>query len=186
MWQGTDEFDDYFLWLGSLVDVDWDRYSELLYILDNIEFRWSLSQDESRATEGLMLREEFASLDIVNNDWVAFIDEPCSVLEALIPLARRMNDLFTNENTGDTTRVWFWTFIEHLGLKPYTNDRLIQRLYTSDDYDIQTIVNRWLDRDFEPNGKGSIFPLSDAKGDQREVTLIYQMYNYVQENYLCD
>lgn len=183
MIQGTDEFDSYFLWLGSLVDVDWDRYSELLYILDHIEFRWSIPQDESRATEGLMLREEFYNASNHIEDWVLFLDTPCSVLEALIPLSRRMDSLLTDEFKGDRSRVWFWEFIENLGLRPYDNNRIKTRLYDNCDYDIQTIINRWLDREFDFDGTGSIFPVPGAVGDQREISTIYQMYNYVCAKY---
>ena len=183
MCQGTDEFDSYFLWLGSLVDVDWDRYSELLYILDNIEFRWSIPQDESRAVEGCLLREEFYNASNGVEDWVLFLDKPCSVLEALIPLSRRMDDLLTDEFKGDRSRVWFWEFIDNLGLRPYDNNRIKLHLYDNCDYDIQVIVGRWLDREFDFDGSGSIFPVPGCVGDQREISTIYQLYNYVCAKY---
>lgn len=184
MQQATDEFDGYFLWLGSLVDADWDRYSELLYALYSMDFIWCLEQDESRATEGLMLREEYHSL--AQDDSVMLMDKPCSVLEALIPLARRMDDMLIDDYTGNRTRVWFWEFIRNLGLKKYNNDRLLHKLETDDDYDIQATIMKWLEREFEYNGKGSIFPLKESSCDQRSKTLIYQMYDYCFENYLVE
>lgn len=178
----TGEFDGYFLWLCSLVDADLERYSELLYILYNIEYRWSIRQDESRATEGIMLRDEYYLSSNMEEYWVLDWDGPCSVLEALIPLARRMDDILTDEFTGDRSRVWFWRFIENLGLRPYDNNHLLNDIYDACEYDVQLIVNKWLDREFEFDGTGSIFPVPGAVGDQREISTIYQMYNYVNVN----
>lgn len=183
MWQATDEFDGYFLWLGDLVEVDWDRYSELLYALHLMDFTWCLEQDESRSTEGLMLREEYYELSGREEDWVMLLDRPCTVLEALIPIAKRMDDILVDEDTGDRTRIWFWEFIGNLGLKKYTNQRLIGRFKTDDDYDIQMIVRTWLDREFQYDGKGSLFPLKEPSCDQRSRSIVYQMYDYAFENY---
>ena len=183
MVKGTDEFDGYFLWLCSLIDADLDRYSELLYILYNMEYRWSIRQDESRATEGLMLRDEYYQLTDKEASWVLEGDWPCNVLEALIPLSRRMDDTLTDEYHGDRSRVWFWEFIENLGLRQYDNQHLKNDIYDACEYDVQIIVNRWLDRRFDFDGTGSIFPVPGAVGDQREISTIYQMYNYVCAKY---
>lgn len=188
MKQAHDEFDGYFLWLCELVNADLDRYSELLYILHMTDFVWSIAQDESRASEGLLLREEYYGLD-PDEDWIMFLEKPCSVLEALIPLARRMNDMFEDENKSDMTRVWFWEFIKNLGLKKYSNVRLETApiAYVETDFlDIQFILDNWLNRQFEFDGLGSPFPLKEAASDQREQSMIYQMYAYVTENYLLD
>ena len=188
-----DDYDDYFLWLCSLVDADMDRYSELLFTLYGIPFIWVLEQDQSRETEGLLMREEFYEND-TSQDWIWFWEQPCSVLEALIPIARRMNDILTDDDTGDRTRVFFWRFIENLGLKKYTNGEMSlffePRLYSYNDiyettvYDtIKDLINSWLQRCFDWNGVGSIFPLEQADSDQRQTTIVYQMYNYIRENF---
>lgn len=181
-----DDFDGYFLWLCSIVNADMDRYSELLFCLHDTDFIWSLEQDESRATEGLMLREEYYHNDI-SEDWIMFLEKPCSVFEALIPIARRMNDLFMDENTSDMTRVWFWELIKNLGLKKYSNIRLLTgpNAETDTDFiDIQFILDRWLHREFDIDGVGSPFPVPDSGVNQREKTIIYQMYSYVNVNYV--
>lgn len=182
-----DDYDGYFLWLCDLVNADMTRYSELLFRLHDMDFVWCLEQDESRAVEGLMLREEYYGLTDYLEDWVMFMDKKCSVLESLIALARRMSDAMTETESGDTTRVWFWMFIKNLGLKPYSNIRLEAPWYPtseSDLIDIQMIVHRWLNREFESDGVGSIFPLKEARHDQRERTLVYQMYDYIFENFV--
>lgn len=177
------DYDDYFLWLCSLVDADMNRYSELLFILFDTDFVWRLEQDESRRTEGLMLREEFYNYDR-SQDWVMFLEKPCSVLEALIPIARRMNDILEGIDSSDMTRVWFWELLKNLGLNKYSNIRLEYEERESDLIDIQLILSTWMNRDFDVDGTGSIFPLKVPTKDQRERTIIYQMYDYAFENYI--
>lgn len=179
----ADDYDGYFLWLCGLVNADMTRYSELLFRLHDMDFLWILDQDESREAEGLMLREEYLRLTYGEEDWVMLMDKRCSVLEALIPLARRMSDALTEDNSGDTTRVWFWEFIKNLGLKTYSNIRLEYEDGEDDLIDIQMIVHRWLNREFDWDGEGSIFPLKNSAHDQRERTIIYQMYDYIFENF---
>lgn len=184
MFEAT-EYDDYFLWLCGLVDADMTRYSELLYILHDSDFMWCLELDESRETEGLMLREEFYNQDL-SQDWIMFLEKPCSVLEVLIPIARRMNDVFESVDSSDMTRVWFWELIKNLGLKKYSNIRLEYEDRENDLIDINLILSRWMNREFEPDGTGSLFPLKTPTKDQRERSIIYQMYDYAFENYISE
>ena len=48
---------------------------------------------------------------------------------------------------------------------------------------IDDILDRWIERKFSRNGKGSPFPLKKPKKDQRKVELWYQMQGYICENY---
>ena len=171
-----DDFDGYFLWLCSLVNADMDRYSELLFCLHDIDFSWCIDQDSGRAEEGLNLRNEYYTLSNYTADWVMLMDKPCSVLEALIPIAKRMSDMLEGDNSGDTTRVWFWKFLENLKLKKF-NNVFVQHDENSD-YDIKIAVINWLNREFEFDGTGSIFPLKHPKYDERNRTIVYQMYDY--------
>lgn len=176
-----DEFDDYFIWLCDLVNADMDVYSEILYQLHDTDFIWALELDESRAKDGLELRKEY--YDICHDDWVMLMDKGCSVLEMLIALARRMDDMLVSDDVGRRVPLWFWEMFDNLGLKRYTNTFLW--LGREDDlYDIQLILHIWMTRDFEPDGSQSIFPLKNPTHDQRTRTLIYQMNDYVFENYV--
>lgn len=179
-----DEFDDYFLWLCDLVNCDMDQYSELLYYLHDFEFTWSLELDSSRAKDGLELRKEYYD-NVCHDDWVMLMNKECSVLEALIALARRMDDMLVDDNTSSRVPIWFWEMISNLGLKKYTNTFLWIGL-ESDQYDIQEILRTWMNREFDFDGRGSIFPLREPVHDQRERTLVYQMNDYVFENYISE
>lgn len=175
-----EEYDGYFIWLCSLVDTDMSRYSELLYRLHDTDFVWCLDRDDGRAADGLALREEYCSIDIWN-DWVMLMEKPCSVLEALIGLARRMDDMLSDDMVTNHVRVWFWEFIKNLGLKRYSN---IVVSICDADFDIQMILSRWMNREFDFDGSGSLFPLDEPCADQREKTIIYQLNAYVLEKYL--
>ena len=175
-----DEYDEYFLWLCELVNADMDRYSELLFQLHDMDFFWVLELDSSRATEGLALREEWYGLNPYA-DWIMFLEKECSVLEALIGLARRMESMLSDLNTGDRTRVWFWEMIRNLGLKKYTNTKMAGEFGAI--LDIQMVIDNWLNRDFDDGGWGSVFPLDNPTCDQRERSMIYQLYDYLFEKH---
>lgn len=174
-----DEFDDYFLWLCALVNADMERYSELLWHLMDADFYYILELDESRSVEGLALRETFYNRD-KTCDWVMFWDKPCSVLEALIALAQRMNDALMDEIEADRTRVWFWMMVKNLGLKQFDNEKFAENPMNCL-CKIDGIVANWLNRTFELDGFGSVFPLDEPTRDQRRLSLVYQMYDYIFE-----
>lgn len=181
-----DEFDEYFIWLMDLVNTNVDAYSELLYFLHDTDFVWCLDRDDGRAADGLKLRDEYRDAMAgmgFDASWVVLMDKPCSVLEMLIGLSRRMDDMLIEDYMAPRVPIWFWKMIKNLGLAKYTNGILMN---ASDDdyYDIQEILNRWMNRDFEPDGTGSIFPLENAYTDQRERTIMYQLNAYVLENYV--
>lgn len=183
----ANEFDDYFLWLANKVDADLSRYSELLYILYDTDFVYSsdIELDQSRCEDGLSLREDFV-YENPGEDWVFYINRGCNVFEAILALAIRMEDNLAEDNSGDRTRVWFWQFIKNLGLGKYTNDRLTYQGYgrEEDDFCIQEILNKWMFREFDYDGTGSIFPLKKASRDQRNRPIIYQMSDYIFENFI--
>lgn len=177
----SDEFDGYFLWLCSLVNADMNLYSELLWNLQNTDFVWVLELDESRSVDGLDLRREYFETSL--EDWIIYWERDCTVLEMLVALARRIEGVLGDVNTGDRTRVWFWEMVRNLGLKPYTDSRMNFGDYDNDVFDIQMILSRWMNREFDVDGTGSIFPLKLTVHDERERSIIYQMYDYLFENY---
>lgn len=179
-------FDGYFLWLCGLMDISLEQYSELFYILYDTDFLWVTPTDSDRADDGLEMRRKYYEQDR-EEDWIMFIDDGCSVLEALVGIACRMNFLIESEETGDMSRVWFWDMIRNLGLAKFNNMVLINSDGSSNDDQSQAVIdilNRWMMRQFEPDGTGSIFPLSNPKSDQRYETINMQMNLYAQANYL--
>lgn len=147
-------------------------YWSLARQLYTTEFVWFVPNDDNRVEDGRDLRIEFLNAceyDADDDEWLSL---PCSMLEMLIGLSRRLSF----EADGEP-RDWFWHLIENLDLRHY-NDR---------DYDrraerhIEEVLNRVIFRQYDPDGHGGLFPLRDADKDQRKVELWYQMAHYLLE-----
>lgn len=104
-----------------------------------------------------------------DRDW---IDLDASVLEVLIALANR-----AGFETSEAPGLWFFRFLENLGIKDYDDRRWT--VWSEDRVD--RIVERWIAREYNANGEGGIFPLKNPQRDQRDVELWYQMSAYVLE-----
>ncbi len=114
--------DDYYIWLCDMIDLEsHSRYSNLISFLYDTEFVWSVAKDGNRAGDGKHLRDDYILEvgwgDYLDGEW---LNEPCSLLEMLIALARRTRiDIMSDfdMNTDD----WFWIFIKNLGFYGYDN-----------------------------------------------------------------
>ena len=117
--------ENYYIWLCDLVDLEaHGEYSNLFSFLYDTEFVWSVAKDSNRAGDGKMLREDYTHevswFDISYGEW---LNEPCSLLEMLIALARRTRvDLMPEFDITDSD--WFWIFIKNLGFDRY-DDRCV-------------------------------------------------------------
>jgi hypothetical protein len=104
-------------------------------------------------------------LDILNG--------PCSVLEMMIALAIRCEEnIMDDPNVGDRTGQWFWGMITNLGLGSMKDARFDIR-YVDD------VVAMFLDREYEPNGKGGLFTIRHCDCDLRDVEIWYQLCWYL-------
>ena len=72
---------------------------------------------------------------------------------------------------------WFWKFLSNLEIQSY-NDRIYSSMIVEE---VNAVIRRLLDRDYEPNGVGGIFPMHNARQDQRTVELWSQLQFYVLE-----
>ena len=175
---------EYFEWLFRIVSDD-AKHSEisfrkLLMRLHDIDFRYSIPMDDNRYQDGLDLRYRFihSSDDYRGAESTTEIDrfysdKPCSVLEMMIALAIRCeNDIMDNPNMGDRTSQWFWGMITNLGLGSMT-DRNFDIRY------VDEIIERFLDRKYEPDGKGGLFRIRHFNRDLRKVEIWYQLCWYL-------
>lgn len=149
-------------------------YWKLARQLYTTRFTWSVKRDSHRAEDGKALRDLFVDeCDIpdveINWQWL-----DCSVLEMMIGLARRAS--FENgEEPGD----WFWKFLNHLGIQSY-NDRIYTRIVEEE---VDAVIRRLLDREYDENGAGGLFPLQHARQDQTQIELFYQLQAYILEHF---
>lgn len=167
----------YFDWLTDIVCRD--RFSKavsfrkLLAHLHSVEFTNLIERDENRAEEGKELRHRFAYYHASIRNAEIYLNGPCSVLEMIIALAIRCEENIMDDPTmGDRTSQWFWDMIVSLGL-----GSMIDREYDKDYVDF--VIDRFLNREYEPNGKGGLFTINNCEEDLRTVEIWCQMCWYL-------
>lgn len=162
--------DEYYWWLYDLVcgDLysDGISYDRLLRYLYNVEFEWLMPMDKNRAEEGLSLRFRFNQ---ETGREVAFPDAPCSILELMVALAIHCEEsIMVDPRIGDRTKQWFWQMISNLGLRTMTDDRW-DREYVDD------VIDRFLNREYEPDGRGGLFRIRNCPRDVRDMEIWHQL-----------
>ncbi len=178
--------DAYFNWLVSVLPGR-KVFSMLYEFLYNISFKVILPRDNNRCEEAKGLRSEYFLECNCNVD----MDLPANVLEVLLIIARRCDDM-VDSNIG--YQGWFSRFLKYLELVSFNNDNMYMITtsgyysskhdkYFERDEPIVSIIHNWMNRTYNYNGVGGIFPLKNPKEDQRKVELWYQMAQYIDENY---
>lgn len=168
--------EDYFNWLERIVTDD-NEYSLLLHDLHSHDFISLVKLDENREMDGQSLRILFGDENGISyEDAERYLAGPCSVLEMLIGLASRVEGtIFSDFSEGiEETRSYFWEFVSNLGLEQFTNVR-----YSASE--VRHIIETFIFREYEPNGKGGLFPLENPGEDQRKIQIWYQMQMYLIE-----
>lgn len=145
-------------------------YDGLLRILHNTEFAWTISGDDNRAEDGKELRREFLIMgDIPDHlEWRTMT--PCSVFEMLIAFAKRAEFY-----TDFSTREWFWTMIDNLGLKGVTD----AEFNVVDPLEVIDTLEHFMWRRYLPNGDGGLFPLTNPSRDQTQIEIWDQFSDYL-------
>lgn len=136
--------------------------------LQNREFTYTIPLDENRYLDGLKFRKSIEP----------FRSGPCTVLEMICGLADRMEtEIMQNTLYGDRTGQWVTQMVNSMGLCRLDDDHYDKR--KSND-----IITRFLNREYEPNGKGGLFTFrKPVPGDPREVEIWWQMQWWLSENY---
>ena len=73
---------------------------------------------------------------------------------------------------GDRTGQWFWGMITNLGLGSITDDRF-------DEQYVDSVIIRFMERNYEPNGKGGLFTIRNCDCDLRRVDIWKQLCWYL-------
>ena len=144
-------------------------YDQLLSYLSHREFTIIIPNDINRAKDGEDLRLRY---QLVTGEYFES-DEPCSVLEMMVALAIRCEEsIMDNPAYGDRTAQWFWAMIKNLGLYRMTDDNF------DIDY-VSSVVDRFLNREYAPNGEGGLFKINNCRYDLRDVEIWYQLCWYL-------
>lgn len=162
----------YYDWLLEQIKYDPGDYcyDYLFELMMSVPFRWSVPNDDNRAADGIQLRYIFMEKEGWNT--MPLDGEPCTVLEMLIALARRIeNDIMWDGEVNRTSR-WFWEMIDNMGFSE------VERR------DYLRVINLFLDRKYQKNGLGMLFPCvifdDHVKND---VQIWDQAQQYLLENY---
>lgn len=173
--------DDYINWMYSIVaDKKIQRrssYLKLLKHLHTIDFSYSMTMDGNRAADGENLRYRFGDEAGLEPPIVTtFLDDkPCSVLEMMVALAIRCEEhIMGDHDIGDRTGLWFWGMIENLGLFSMTDTAFNKRR-------VDEIIDIFLNREYEPDGKGGLFTVKNHREDLRDIEIWYQLMWYLNE-----
>ena len=77
-----------------------------------------------------------------------------------------------NTEYGNRTDQWFWSMVTSLGLGSM-NDERFDKVCASD------VIERFLDREYKPNGKGGLFTINDCEDDLRDIEIWIQLCWYL-------
>lgn len=170
-------FNEYVNWLFNLVYTDKPQkqlsYKKLLTHLSNTKFRYVIPNDANRAEDGADLRYHFALERNYDPDMtLAILAGPCSMLEMMVGLAIRCEDTVEDPKLGNRTGQWFWGMVSSLGLGSMTDDRF-------DEYYVEKTINIFLDREYEPDGRGGLFTIYNCEYDLRTFEIWRQLCWYL-------
>lgn len=176
---------EYFTWLCNIININRprDSYFILAQTLHKRDYTWFIPNDDNRAADGIKLREKFA--DELRYDNISRIlnRNSCSLLEMLIGVSIRIEDILYDPEEGDRTERWFWEILGNIGLDIYTDSKYAD-VYGREKINI--LIDIVLNRTYRRNGKGGLFPLKGSRRDQRKIEIWYQMCEYLNENYFIN
>lgn len=156
------------------------HYYLLAQILHERIFYSNFANDMNRSEDGKNLRAFFASQYDDPDDILMQLDGPCTVLEMLIGLAKRMDFMFIGSGDRNQASHWFFVLIQNLGLYTYDDDMLLGDEEKHEEVD--RILDILLERHYERDGRGGLFPLRNPYQDQTKVEIWYQANAWMMEN----
>lgn len=166
---------DYFEWMyGLMCDGRFSKsvsYRQLFNFLHDAEFVYFIPYDENRATEGVTLRYHYCLLHNCE-DMEHYLTGPCSVLEMMVALAINCEKLMDDPDIGDRTAQWFWGMINNLGLGSMSDSNY-------NEWHVNDVVTRFLDREYEPDGRGGLFTVRNWDRDMRKAEIWHQLMAYI-------
>lgn len=154
-------------------------YWSLLKQMHTTQFIWLVPNDDNRIEDGRNLRYEFiretncTDEDLVDPEWLSL---ECSVLEMMIALSRRLSFEVERE-----PRDWFWELMKNLEINKHNDALYLENPSVAEE--VFQILSALIWRIYREDGYGGLFPLRDAKQDQRDVEIWYQMSSYLLERY---
>lgn len=157
---------EYFDWLYAEA-FPGNRWYEVMETLHEVTFVWdhNIEHDVNRASDGIQLRRDYLFECGEGREHYDFDVNDASFFEVYVGLAKKMAHLL------DKTLPSAMDYILRMG--PF-NNRMVAD-------EVREIAECVMNREYDYNGVGGLFPLESAARDQRDVELIYQMNLHVLE-----
>lgn len=146
------------------------EYWGLVNLMFDKEFTWSVPHDDNRIADALELRNEFCHETHCRRSQLNRLG-PCSFLEVLIGLSRRLEFIAGGNPSG-----WAWVLLTNLEL-----DKMKDPLTPRKIDQINLLMDIVIERKYAPDGQGGFFPLAWPDEDQTRIELWYQMNYFVEE-----
>lgn len=154
-------------------------YSMLLKTMFDIPFEIMLEMDENRVGDVIIMREDFVSEAFGDKlvDTSVIFDHKVSVFEIILAISKRMEHELCDPIDGiDHSSEYFWELLRNLDVEKYSNARYKEA-------NIRDKCEKFSRREYKKDGSGGIFPLKNARKDQRCEEIWSQMQSYLMENY---
>ena len=146
-------------------------YRKLLTFLHDVEFTYFVPYDENRVADGIALRYKFClAHNCAELEWC--LDGPCSVLEMMLALSMKCEELMDDLTIGNRTSQWFWNMITNMGLGSMNDTNFNEWL-------VNDVVNTFLNREYEPDGRGGLFRVRGWERDMRTAEIWHQLMAYI-------
>jgi len=174
--EGSKLWEEYMDWMLRDLKFNKKGYYKLLLHLHLVPFEWSMVApfDENRAMDGVYNRYYFfRDIGLKDGDF----KNPCSVLEMLYSFAVRVGREWIGYDKSDMEDHFdriFWLFLCNLGLDKYDDSSF-------DEENVNYILHRWLKREYKDDGRGSLFPLKEAKIGYKNLEIFKQMNIFMKQ-----
>ena len=182
------ERERYIAWLAERVDAnlnyDGITFSKLVHILWDIPFMYVLERDAERGNDGNMLRKIYTHTHKIDDYDEVFatayptedsLTAGCTFLEFLVAISERANDIMYDP-LEEKTSIYFWQFLKNIGLDHCSDE---DYGISWDYFYVSNVVGKVLNRNYEADGSGGLFPISNPTEDQRTVEIWYQLQGYL-------
>lgn len=169
--------EDYKEWLIEIINEDRPikraSYSKLLNTLFDTPFEYIHEYDYNRQIDG----EELRNIYIYDggDEEISKWNEQCTVLEVLIALAFKMQQMTVTPTIDYSVGYWFWVMISNLGLGRMSNGNFNK-------HKILNTLNIFMNRKYRYNGEGgNIFIIVNSNEDLRELEIWHQMCHFLND-----
>lgn len=162
-------------------------------LLNEIQFTFVNPKDDSRAADGTALRYSFAmtmrdayfseiDFDEYKECVKKALNGPCSVLEMMVALAQKIENIAADPDYPDRTSMWINKMICSLGITGYQHSYIQKHPEWKET--VRGVVEKANNREYEPNGKGGYFHIipnteEEKNVDVRELTIWNQAMMYL-------